>query len=158
MEKSNIIAGAAPGNKYDIAIRTIFFIFFVAAVIVAVSVGLAHMTATAWVFGFIGALAGALVYTTIGKIIIDMIRKDRTRRPSDNLIRLFYVVFFALATVAFLTIGLQRHNTRIWIIAFIASYGAAFIYASIGRLIVTLVRKDPTPDTPTVPNVSAATE
>ena len=88
----------AGDNKYDTATRTIFGIFVVAAVVVAVSIGLLHMTATAWALGSVGALTGALVNATIGKIVIDMIRQDRARRPSDNLIRLFYVVFFALAS------------------------------------------------------------
>jgi len=135
-------------NKYDSAIRTFYLLFLCAGLIIAVAVGVTHMTAAAWVLGSLFALLGAIVYATIAKLIIDMVRKDRTVARPDILIRLFYVVFFSLATVAFVAIGMQHRDTKTWIIAFVGSYGAAVIYSAIAHLIITLARKDKPTTTP----------
>ena len=129
-------------NKYDLATRLFFLLFYAVGVIVIVSVGLEYMTVQAWLLGLVCAAAGATVYGVIAKLIIDLVRKDRKTAKPDVLIRLFYVLFFAVATVAFLAIGFQYGNVKTWIIAFVGSYAGAFIYGSIAWLIITLARKD----------------
>ena len=130
------------GNKYDLATRIFFLLFYAAGLIVFVAVGLQYMTAQAWILGFVCAAAGATAYGMIAKLVIDLVRKDKPRAKADTLMRMFYFVFFALATVTFLTIGFQHNSAKTWVIAFIGSYGAAFIYGSIAWLVITLVRKD----------------
>ena len=142
MKLQDILSFKKPDNKYDLLTRAFYLVFYVAGLIVFVSVGLEYMTPTAWVLGFVCSVLGATAYGTIAKMIVDMVRKDRERGRADILIRLFYVVFFALATVVFLTVGVPGNSAKTWIIAFIASYGAAFIYSTIARLIVNLARKD----------------
>jgi len=132
-------------NKYDLATRIFFLLFYTAGLIVFVAVGLEYMTVQAWLLAFICSAAGATVYGIIAKLIVDLIRPDRPRSKPDILIRMFYFVFFAVATVAFLAIGFQYHTPKTWVIALIGSYGAAFIYGSIAWLVITLARHDKTP-------------
>ena len=91
---------------------------------------------------FFGAAFGATAYGTVIKMIIYLVRKDRRESRADTLINLFYVVFFSVATIAFLAIGFQYNNLKTWLIAFVGSYVAASIYSAIARLVVTLSRKD----------------
>jgi len=128
-------------NKYDAAVRTFYLLFCAAAVVIFISVGLRYMTAAAWLLGFICSALGAAAYGTIAKLIIGMIRRDRVKSRSDILAQLFYVVFFSAATVAFITIGMRGGSVKTWILAFVGSYGAAFIYSCIARLIIDLARK-----------------
>lgn len=129
-------------NKYDAAIRSFYLIFYAAGLIIFVAVGLSSMTLQVWLLAFFCAALGATAFGTVAKMIISMIRKDMQTRKADTLIKLFYVVFYMIATIAFLAIGFQENNVKIWIIAFVGAYGAATIYSAIARLIVTLVRKD----------------
>jgi len=129
-------------NKYDLVTRLFFLLFYAAGLIIAVSVGLKYMTVQAWLLGLLGAAVGATAYGMVAKLIIDMVRKDRQTARPDTLIKLFHVVFLAIATVTFLAIGFQYGDAKTWVIAFVGSYGGAFIYASIARLIITLTRKD----------------
>jgi len=129
-------------NKYDAAIRAFYLLFYAAGLVIFVAVGLAHMTAAAWLLAFVCAALGATAYGTIAKLIVGMVRSDRTESRADLLIKLFYVVFFSLATVAFLAAGIEYSGLKSWIIAFVAAYGAALVYSTIARLIVTLIRKD----------------
>jgi len=142
MKLQEVFSFKKTDNKYDVVTRSFFLLFYAAGLIIFVAVGLQYMTLTAWLLGFVCAALGATAYGIIAKTIVDMVRKDRTRNCADILIRLFFVVFFALATVAFITIGLQYGTVKTWIIAFLGSYGAALIYSLIARLIITLVRKD----------------
>jgi len=130
------------GNKYDVAVSTLYLLFYAAGLIIFIAVGLQYMTLAAWLLGFVCAVLGATAYGTIAKLIIGLARKDRTENRADILIRLFFVVFFSLATVAFIAIGLQYGAIKTWIIAFFGSYGAALVYSLVARLIVTLARKD----------------
>ena len=129
-------------NKFDMATRTFFLLFYAIGLIVFVAVGLQYMTILAWVLGLVCSAFGATVYGLIAKSIIDLVRKDRKTAKPDVLIRLFYVLFFTIATVAFVSIGFQYGNVKTWILAFVGSYAGAFIYSSIAWLIITLVRKD----------------
>jgi len=129
-------------NKYDAAIRSIYMICFAAGFIIFVTVGMNAMNLQTWLLTFVCCIAGAAFYGTVAKMIINMVRKDRQRSKTDTLIQLFYVVFFAMATVAFLAIGYQEKNAKTWVVAFVGSYGAAVIYSAIARLIITLARKD----------------
>lgn len=129
-------------NKYDMAIRSFYLIFYAAGLIIFFAVGLNSMELQTWILAFFGAVFGATAYGTVVKMIINMVRKDRQKSKADTLINLFYVVFFSLATVAFFAIGFEHNNLKTWLIAFVGSYGAATIYSAIARLIVTLVRKD----------------
>ena len=130
------------GNKYDMAIRTFYLIFYAAALIIFFTVGLNSMELKTWIIAFFCAAFGATVYGTIAKMIITMIRKDKQKRKADTLIKLFRIVFFSLSTVAFLAIGFQENNTKAWIIAFVGSYGASAIFSAISQLIITLAGKD----------------
>ena len=129
-------------NKYDQVTRIFFMLFYAAALIIYMAVGLQSMTAEVWVLGFFCAAGGATVYGVIVKSIIDMVRKDRQTAKPDILIRLFIVIFFAIGTVVFLSVGFQYGTAKTWVIAFIGSYGGAFIYSAIAWLIITLARKD----------------
>ena len=142
MKIREILGLEKTGNQYDTAIRACYLLFYIIGFIVFIAVGLQYMTLTAWLLGLFGAAFGATVYGTIVRMIINMVRKDRTKSRADILIQLFYVVFFAIATVVFLALGMQYHNAKTWIIALVGSYGGAFVYSLIARLIITLVRKD----------------
>jgi len=142
MKLQEVLGFKKTGNQYDSAIRACYLLFYAAGFLIFIAVGLQHMTLKTWLLGFFGAVFGATVYGTIVKMIIGMVRKDRVKSRSDILIRLFYLVFFSIAVVVFLTLGLQYHNVKSWAIAFIGSFGAALVYSLIARLIITLARKD----------------
>lgn len=142
MKIRNIFFQNKTDNKYDTAIRSFYLLFYVGGFIVFFSVGLESMKLQTWVLAFFCSAFGATVYGTIAKMIINMIRKDKQKNKADILIKLFYIIFFSLATVAFLAISLQENNIKIWLIAFVGSYGTATIFSTIVQLIVTLARKD----------------
>ena len=129
-------------NKYDNAIRSFYLLFYVGGFIIFFLVGLESMKLKTWFLAFFCSAFGATVYGTVAKMIINMIRKDKQENKADILIKLFYIIFFSLATVAFLAIGFQENNIKTWIIAFVGSYGTATIFSTITRLIVSLARKD----------------
>jgi len=133
---------AAVTNKYDTAIRCFYAIFAAIGLIVFVAVSLQYMTWQAWLFSGFGSVLGATALSLIVRSMINMFRDDQPVAKADVLIRVFYIVFFTIATVAFVSIGFQWNNTRTWIIAFVGAYAAALIYSTIARLIVTLARKD----------------
>lgn len=142
MKLTDIFDVSKADNKYDAAIRSFYLIFYAAGFMIFVAVGLNSMTLQTWLLAFFGAVFGGTAYGTIAKMIINIVRTDRQKNKADTLIQLFYVVFFSLATVAFLAIGFQENNLKTWLIAFVGAYGAATIYSSIAKLIVTLKRKD----------------
>jgi len=135
-------AASPPGAQYAAAVRNVRLICAVAATIVWVCVAVARMTVLAWVLGFVVCALGGAAYATIGTLILALVCRDRPRPRSDSVIALCTVVFFSLATVAFLAIGVQHHGVKTWVVAFVGAYGAAVIYSAIARLIVSLVRKD----------------
>ena len=129
-------------NKFDMAIRSFYLIFYTAGFIVFLAVGLNSMNIKTWILAFLCSIFGATVYGTIAKMIINMVRKDKQVDKLGILKRLFYVILFSLATVAFLAIGLEEKTIKTWIIAFVGSYGGAIIFSSIAQLIITLAKKD----------------
>ena len=92
MKIREILGLEKTGNQYDTAIRACYLLFYIIGLIVFIAVGLQYMTLTAWLLGLFGAAFGATVYGTIVKMIINMVRKDRTKSRADILIQLFYVV------------------------------------------------------------------
>jgi len=93
-------------TKYDSAIRTFYLLFYAAGLIVWVALGLTYMTPAAWIGGLFCAALAATAYGTVANMIVGLIRKDRIKNRADTLIRLFFVLLFSVATVAFLAIGL----------------------------------------------------
>jgi len=142
MKILNILLSNKTNNKYDIAIGSFYLLFYASGFIVFFLVGLDSMKLQTWVLAFFCSAFGATVYGTLAKMIINLIRKDKQENKADILVKLFYIIFFSLATVAFLAIGLQEKNIKTWLIAFVGSYGTATIFSTIARLIVTLARKD----------------
>ena len=142
MKILNILLSNKTNNKYDIAIGSFYLLFYAGGFIVFFLVGLDSLKLQTWVLAFFCSAFGATVYGTLAKMIINLIRKDKQENKADILVKLFYIIFFSLATVAFLAIGLQEKNIKTWLIAFVGSYGTATIFSTIARLIVTLARKD----------------
>lgn len=142
MKVQNVFSINRASNKYDAAIRAFYLVFYAAGAIIFIVTGLNSTDIRTWILAFFGAAFGATAYGTIAKMIVNMVRKDRQKSRADTLLQLIFVVFFSLATVAFMAIGLEHGNIKTWAIAFVGAYGAATVYSAIAYLIVGLVRKD----------------
>ena len=129
-------------NKYDAAIRAFYAVFYIAGFIVFFAVGLEHMKLRTWILAFVCAFFGATVYGAIAKGIINFIRRDRKDSKPDALRKLLQTVFFAVATVAFIAVGVQENQTKTWLIAFVGAYGGAFIFTVIAQLIIFMTQKE----------------
>ena len=145
MKLSDIFNVHKSDNKYDIAIRMCYIIFYSIGVIVFFAVGLKHMNLWVWLSSFVGCMLGATAYGTVAKIIITVVRKDLQdgkKVKAESVLRLSYLVIFSIATIIFVSAGIENGTVKSWLIAFVGSYGGAVIYSAIARLIITLIRKD----------------
>lgn len=131
-------------NKYDQLTKMFYLIFGVGALIIYVCVGLTSDGGwQVWLLGIIAAICGAAAWGTLAYFIISLVRKDKPKTNKYDLIsRAIYILFFIVATIAFVAIGFQYGQTKTWIIAFIGAYGAATVYGTVAKLIITLIRKD----------------
>ena len=134
-------------NKYDVAIRMCWLIFCSIGFIVFFAVGLQYMVLDIWLLAFVCCVFGAIVLGVISKTLINMIRKDRQKDKkvkADLLKRLLYIFIFAMATIAFITIGIEESggDIKYWIVALVGSYGGAVIASALVRMIITFLRKD----------------
>ena len=134
-------------NKYDVATRMCYLIFWSIGFIVFFAVGLNYMTTEIWLLAFGCCVFGAIVFSIISKTLINMIRKDRQKDKkvkADLVKRLLYVFIFAMATIAFLTIGIEESggDIKYWIITLVGSYGGAVIACALVRMVITFARKD----------------
>ena len=134
-------------NKYDVAIRMCWLIFWAIGFIVFFAVGLHYMVREIWLLTFVCCVVGAIVFGVIAKTLINTIRKDRQKDKkvkADLVKRLLYIFIFSMATVAFITIGIEESGDDIkyWIITLVGSYGGAVIASALVRMIVTFARKD----------------
>ena len=129
-------------NKYDAAIRASYIICYAAGFIIFFAVGLDSMELKTWIIAFPCCTFGATVYGTIAKMVINAIRKDKIESKADTLIKLCHIVFFAIATAAFLASGFTYGGLKYWIIAFVGSYGGAVICSAIAQVVVSFLRKD----------------
>ena len=85
--------------------------------------------------------------SVISKTLINMIRKDREKEKkvkADLLKRLLYLFIFAMATIAFITIGIEESggDIKYWITTLVGSYGGAVIASALVRMIFAFIRKD----------------
>ena len=132
-------------NKYDVAIRMCYLIFYSIGVIVFFSLGLQYMKLWVWVLAFVCCALGGTAYGTVAKIIITVIRKDLQdgkKVKAESVLRLAYLVIFSIATIIFVATGIEGGAAKSWLISFVGSYGGAVIYSALARLIVTFIRKD----------------
>lgn len=132
-------------NKYDVAIRMCYLIFLSIGFIVFFSVGLQYMRLWVWLLSFVCCTLGAVIYGTVAKIIITMIRKDlqsEKKIKTELILKLSYLIIFSFAVIIFVATGLEKGTAKSWIISFVGSFGGAVIYSAITRIIVTFIRKD----------------
>jgi len=134
-------------NKYDVATRMCYLIFGSIGFIVFFAVGLQYMIPEIWILAFVCCFLGATIFSIISKTFINMIRKDRQkdkRLKADLLKRLLYIFIFAMAGVAFVTIGIEESggDIKYWIIALVGSCGGAVIASALVRMIFAFLRKD----------------
>ena len=134
-------------NKYDVATRMCYLIFGSIGFIVFFAVGLQYMIPEIWILAFVCCFLGATIFSVISKTFINMIRKDRQkdkRLKADLLKRLLYIFIFAMAGVAFVTIGIEESggDIKYWIIALVGSCGGAVIASALVRMIFAFLRKD----------------
>lgn len=132
-------------NKYDAAIRTSYLIFYSIGAIIFLTVGLQRMELWIWAISFVYCLLGATAYGTVAKIIITLIRKDQKNKKkakAKSILKLSYLVIFSIATIIFISIGIEHNDPKSWLISFIATYGGAVVYSAIARLIITLTQKN----------------
>ena len=132
-------------NKYDIAIRMCYLIFYSIGVIVLFSLGLQYMKLWVWALSFVCCALGATAYGTVAKIIITTIRKDLEdgkKVKAESVLRLSYLVIFSIATIIFVATGIEKGTVTGWLISLVGSYGGALIYSAVVRLIITFIRKD----------------
>jgi hypothetical protein len=129
-------------NKYDLLIKLFYLVFGVGALIIYLCVSLINEGDwNVWILGFFGAACGAAAWGTLAYFIISLVRKDKEKINKYDLVsRMIYIIFFIVATIAFIAIGFKYGTLKIWIIAFIGAYGAAIVYGTIAKLIITLVR------------------
>lgn len=133
----------AAENKYDRAIKLFYLIFGVAGLMVFLIVGIINNNPQIWLFAFFGAAAGTAAWGTLTYFIVSLIRKDEpASNKYDNISWAVYVLFFIIATIAFIATGLHYANAKTWLIAFIGAYGAAAVYGTIAKVIINLIRKD----------------
>ena len=145
MKISELLEVNKSDNKYDVAIRMCYLIFYSIGVIVFFSLGLQYMKLWVWVLSFVCCTLGATAYGTVAKIIITTIRKDLEdgkKVKAESALRLSYLVIFSIATIIFVATGIEGGTVKSWLISFVCSYGGAVIYSAIARLIITLIRKD----------------
>ena len=134
-------------NKYDVAIRMCYLIFGSIGFIVFFAVGLQYMVPEIWFLTFVCCVFGATVSAVLAKVFINMIRKDRQKDKklkADLPKRFLYIFIFAMATVAFITIGIEESggDSTYWIIAFVGSYAGAIILSALVRMIFAFVRNE----------------
>ena len=132
-------------NKYDVAIRMCYLIFYSIGIIVFFSLGLQYMKLWVWMLSFVCCTLGATANGTAAKIIITVIRndlQDGKKVKAESVLRLSYLVIFSIATIIFVSTGIENGTVKSWLIAFVGSYGGAVIYSAIARLIITFIRKD----------------
>ena len=147
MKISDYLDFSKEENKYDVATRMCYLIFSSIGFIVFFAVGLNYMTLEIWLFTLGCCLFGSIMLGVIAKTLINMIRKDRQKDKkvkADLLKRLLYVFIFAMATIAFLTIGIEESggDIKYWIIALVGSCGGAVIASALVRMIFAFIRKD----------------
>ena len=132
-------------NKYDVAIRMCYLIFYSIGVIVLFSLGLQYMKLWVWALSFVCCALGATAYGTVAKIIITTIRKDLEdgkKVKAESVLRLSYLIIFSIATIIFVATGIEKETVTGWLISLVCSYGGALIYSAVARLIITFIRKD----------------
>ena len=128
-------------NTYDMVIKLFYLLFSVGALIITVSVGVMNNDWQIWLLAIFGSALGAAAYGVLAHMIVSIIRKDKPHKDKYDLIsKAIYMLFYALATVAFITIGFEHRQTKVWIITFVCAYGAATIYGTIAKLIIMLVK------------------
>ena len=128
-------------NKFDGAIKMSYLIFACGAAIIAVSVGVMNNDWQTWVQGLLIAICGAAAFGFLAHFIISLIRNDKPNVNKYDLVsRSLFILFYIVASIAFIGIGFQYMQTKIWIIAFVGAYGAATIYASVAKLIITVIK------------------
>ena len=132
-------------NRYDRLIRLFYLVFGAGAFIIYICVCVAAGSADwkVWVLGAVASVCGAAAWGTLASFIVSLVRKDKPEVNKYDLVsKAIYIILFIVATIAFVATGFQYGTLKAWIIAFIAAYGAAAVYGSIAKLIITLVRKD----------------
>ena len=132
-------------NKYDRLIKLFYLVFGAGALIIYLCVCAAAEDADwrVWTLGAVAAVCGAAAWGTLTYFIISLIRKDKPKEHKYDLVsKVIYIILFIVATIAFVAIGFQYGTFKTWIIAFLGAYGAAAVYGSVAKLVITLVRKD----------------
>jgi len=134
-------------NKYDIAIRMCYLIFFSIGFIVFFAVGLLYMLPEIWLLTFVCCVFGSVIFSVIAKGIINIMRKDQQKdkkSKADLIQRLINIFIFAMAAVACITIGIEESggDIKYWIITFVGSCGGAVILSAIVRVIFAFAKKD----------------
>ena len=146
MKLSDIFKAGKPDNKYDTAVQMCCLIFCSAGIIVFFSLGLQYMKLWVWLLSFICCALGAAAYGTAAKIFITVIQKDLQdgkKVKAESVLKLSYLVIFSIASVIFLSAGIEGGTVKTWLLSFVGSYGGAVIYSAVVRLIIALIRKDP---------------
>ena len=147
MKMSDYLDFGKAENKYDVATRMCYLIFSSIAFIVFFAVGLQFMVLEIWLLAFVCCVFGAVISSVIAKVVVNLMRKDRQKdkkSKTDLIKRLLYIFIFAMATVAFVTIGLEESggDIKYWIIALVGSSGGAVICSAIVNIIFAFVNKD----------------
>ena len=124
-----------------------YLIFSSIAFIVFFAVGLQFMVLEIWLLTFVCCVFGAVISLVIAKAVINLMRKDRPKdkkSKTDLIKRLLYVFIFAMAAIAFVTIGIEESggDIKYWIITLVGSYGGAVIASALVRMTITFARKD----------------
>lgn len=143
MDTNNEIKEQKDKNVYSRLIKLFYLVFALGALVICVCVCATAEGANwqTWLLGLIAAVCGAAAWGTLAYFIISLVRKDKPKADKyDFVSRTVYIVFFMIATIAFAAIGFQYGTLKTWIIAFIGAYGAAAVYGSIAKLIITLVK------------------
>ena len=86
-------------NKYDVAIRMCYLIFYSIGAIVFFSLGLQYMKLWVWLLSFVGCIFGATAYGMVAKTIITVIRndlQDGKKVKAESVLKLSYLVIFSI--------------------------------------------------------------
>ena len=145
MKISELFKVAKSEDKYDVAIRMCYLIFYSIGTIVFFSVGLQYTKLWVWLLALVCCALGATAYGTIAKKIIIMVREKLQygrKVDAESVLKISYLLIFSFAAIIFVSAGLEKGTTTSWLIAFVASFGGAVIYSALARLIVTFIRKD----------------
>ena len=145
MKISELLEAGKSENKYDVAIRMCYRIFYSIGTIVFFSIGLRYMKLWVWLLSLVCCALGATAYGTIAKKIITMIREnleDGKKVKIESVLKLVYLLIFSFAAIIFVAAGIEKGTVTAWLIAFVSSFGGAVIYSALARLIITFLRKD----------------